>query len=222
MGKIFYKGLSEDDKKEGLFKRLNIIKDKNEELIDRFSTTNKAPKNKINNQSEKLIYDVNHSFAKLRNIDDIKKLSLNSIFNLMKKHRKKFNSLNNLKTRTKDNEKRKKEVLTNVGDIYNELYDIYKSKYSKKIDKLSAKNKTKLNYKQLRLSDEYVYSSEEEQEEQEEQKPTKVDYKTLIKQITDEETDINDEIFKKYFKVKRPSDMLMFLNKTNDTEKKIN
>ena len=57
---------------------------------------------------------------------------------------------------------------------------------------------------------------------QKEQKPIKVDYKTLIKQITDEEKDINDEIFKKYFKVQRPSDMLMFLNKTNDTEKKIN
>ena len=41
----------------------------------------------------------------------------------------------------------------------------------------------------------------------------------MIKQITDEEKDINDEIFKKYFKVQRPSDMLMFLNKTNDTEK---
>ena len=54
---------------------------------------------------------------------------------------------------------------------------------------------------------------------QKEQKPIKVDYKTLIKQITDEEKDINDEIFKKYFKVQRPSDMLMFLNKTNDTEK---
>ena len=53
----------------------------------------------------------------------------------------------------------------------------------------------KLNYKQLRLSDEYLYSSEEEQ------KSIKVDYKTLIKQITDEEKDINDEIFKKYFKV---------------------
>ena len=111
-------------------------------------------------------------------------------------------------------------MLTNVGDIYNEFYDIYKSKYSKKIDKLSAKNKIKLNYKQLRFTDEYLYSSEEEQEEQEEQKPTKVDYKTLIKQITDEETDINYEIFKKYFKNQRPSDMLMFLNKTNDTEKK--
>ena len=72
LGKIFNKGLSEDDKKEGLFKRLENIKDKNEELINRFSTTNKALKNKINNQSKKLMYDVNHSFAELRNIDDIK------------------------------------------------------------------------------------------------------------------------------------------------------
>ena len=47
LGKIFNKGLSEDDKKEGLFKRLENIKDKNEELMNRFSTTNKAPKNKV-------------------------------------------------------------------------------------------------------------------------------------------------------------------------------
>ena len=108
-------------------------------------------------------------------------------------------------------------MLTNVGVTYNELYHIYKSKYSKKIDKLSAKNKIKLNYKQLRLSDEYLYSSEEEQEEQEEQKPTKDDYKTLIKQTIDEETDINDDLFNKFFKFQKPSDMLMLLNKTNDT-----
>ena len=119
LGKIFNKGLSEDDKKEGLFKRLENIKDKNEELINRFTTTNKAPKNKINNQSQKLIYDVNHSFAKLRNIDDIKKLSLDSMFNLMKEYHKKFNSLNKLKPQKENNKKRKQEVLTNVGDIYN-------------------------------------------------------------------------------------------------------
>ena len=71
LGKIFNKGLSEDDKNEGLFKRLENIKDKNEELINTLSTTNKAPKNKINNQSK---YDVNHSFAKLKNIDYIKKV----------------------------------------------------------------------------------------------------------------------------------------------------
>ena len=85
LGKIFNKGLSEDDKKEELFKRLENIKDKNEELINKFSTTNKAPKN-INNQSKKLIHDVNHSFAKVRNTDDIKKFSLDSMFNLMKEH----------------------------------------------------------------------------------------------------------------------------------------
>ena len=86
LGKVFNKRLSQDDKKEGLLKRLENIKDKNEELINTLSTTNKAPKNKINNQSKKLIYDVNHSFAKLKNIDDIKKLSLDSMFSIMKEH----------------------------------------------------------------------------------------------------------------------------------------
>ena len=33
LGKIFNKGLSKDDKKEGLFKRLGIIKDKNEKQL---------------------------------------------------------------------------------------------------------------------------------------------------------------------------------------------
>ena len=59
---------------------------------------------------------------------------------------------------------------------------------TKKINSLDAKNRKKLDYKKLRLSDNYQYSSEEE----EEQKPTKDDYKTLIKQNIDEETDIND------------------------------
>ena len=139
MGKLFKKGLNEEDKKEGVLKGFKNIKDKNEELINTLSSTNKPPKNKTNIQSKKLIYDVNHSFAKLKNIDDIKKLSLDSMFSIMKEHHKKFNTfLNKLKTQTKDNEKRKEEVLNNVGDIYNELYDIYKSKYNKKINSLSA------------------------------------------------------------------------------------
>ena len=95
-----------------MFKRLENIKDKNEELINTLSTTNKAPKNKINNQSKKLIYDVNHSFAKLRNIDDIKKLSLDSMFNLMKEHYKKLNSLINLKPRSRENKNKRLEVIT--------------------------------------------------------------------------------------------------------------
>ena len=59
----------------------------------------------------------------------------------MKEYHEKFNKLNNLKTRTKDNEKRKQEVLISVGDIYNQLYYICKNKCNKKIDSLDAENK---------------------------------------------------------------------------------
>ena len=46
LGKIFNKRLNEEDKKKGLFKRLENIKDKNDELLNTINTTNKAPKNK--------------------------------------------------------------------------------------------------------------------------------------------------------------------------------
>ena len=100
----------------------------------------------------------------------------------------------------------------------NVLYYIYKDKYNKKVNSLNTNDKEWLDYKNLRLSD-YQYLSEEEKEEQEEQKPTKDDYKTLIEQIIDEETNINDDLFNKHFRFQRPSDMLVLLNKTNDTEK---
>ena len=54
----------------------------------------------------------------------------------------------------------------------------------------------RLHYKKLRLSDDYLYSSERE----EEQKSIKDDCKTLIKQIIDEGTNINVDLFNKYFK----------------------
>ena len=47
-----------------------------------------------------------------------------------------------------------------------------------------------------------VFDDETKQDEQKEQKPIKVDYKTLIKQIADEEKYINDEIFKNILKFK--------------------
>ena len=137
----------------------------------------------------------------------------------MYKKLNKFNdeiiSLKNVASRKEEKKELKYQVLSNAKKLYNELYYIYNKKYNKEINSLDTENRTKLDYKKLRLSD-YQYLSEEEQEEQ---KPTKDDYKTLIKQIIDEETDINDDLFNKYFKFQRPSDMLMLLNKTNDTEK---
>ena len=215
--------MSEDDKKEGVLKKLENMKDKNDELLNTINTTNKASKNKINNQSKKLVYNTEHSFSKLKNISDIKKLSLDSMFNLMRKHHKKFISLKNLTPRTENNKKLKQEGLINVGDIYNALYDIYKNKYNKKINSLSTKNRIKLDYKKLRLSDDYLYSSEEEkqkEEQEEKQKETITDANKFNEWVNKQETNINTELFKKYFKIQKLSDMLKYLYQTNDKEKK--
>ena len=147
---------------------------------------------------------------KLRNIDDIKKLSLDPMFNLMREHHKKFTSLNNLVPQTENNKKLKQEVLNNAGNIYNELYYIYKNKYNKKINSLDTKNKIKLDCKNLRLTDDYQYLSEEEQEE------TITDMNEFNKYIAEKETDINNELFTRHFNYQRPSDMLNHLYKTND------
>ena len=125
--------------------------------------------------------------------------------------------MKNISSRKEEKNEQKNQVLFNARKLYNVLYYIYKEKYNKEINSLDTNNKEWPDYKNLRLCD-YLYSSEEEKE-QEEQKTTKDDYKTLIKQIIDEEADINDDLFNKYFKFQRPSDMLTLLNKTNDTEK---
>ena len=121
---------------KGVLKGLKNIKDKNEELINIFSATNKASKNDV------LTYNTKYSFSKLKNIDDIKKLPLDLMFSLMKDHHKKLNSLINLKPRSKENKNKRFEVIVHAGNIYNKLYNIYKSKYYKKVDSLS-------HYKQL-------------------------------------------------------------------------
>ena len=115
-------------------------------------------------------------------------------------------------------------MLNNVGDIYNELFDIYKSKYNKKINSLDAKNKKKLNYKQLRLSDNYLYSSEEEQkeqdkkqEEQEEQGEKPFGLDDLIELIINrEKLPTNDELFKKHYQYEKPILMHKALYNTKD------
>ena len=87
------------------------------------------------------------------------------MFNLMREHYKKLNSLINLKPRTRVNKNKRLAVIVHAGDIYNELYNIYRSKYNKKIHSLIAKNKKNIDYKQLKISGDYRYSSNEEQEE---------------------------------------------------------
>ena len=63
------------------------------------------------------------------------------------------------------------------------MYDIRKSKYIKEIDRLSVENKEKLDYKQLKLTDVYQYSSEEEQEKQEKNKKNKIKNQLIQKKL---------------------------------------
>ena len=66
----------------------------------------------------------------------------------------------------------------------------------KKIDSLSAKNKKKLDYKQLKISGDYRYSSDEEQEEQEKQDKKPFHPEENIEwMISKEDTLVNKEIF---------------------------
>ena len=102
---------------------------------------------------------------------------------------------------------------------------------TKKIDSLSAKDKKKLDYKQLKIISDYLYSSEEEQEEeqerqekQEEQDQKTFDLNKFIEQIINKEgLPINNELFKKHFKLEKPILMYKVLYETNnDKEKKGN
>ena len=128
LGNIFKKGLIKADKKEGLFKRLENIKDKNDELLKIISTTNKAPKNKIYIQSINLIYDNKHSFVKYKDIDDIKELTLDSLYKELNKFNDEIISLKNVASRKEEKKELKYQVLSNAKKLYNELYYIYKKK----------------------------------------------------------------------------------------------
>ena len=163
LGKISNKGLSEDDEKEGLFKRLENIKDKNEELINTINTTNKATKNKINIQSKNLIYNSKYSFLKYKDIDEFKELSLDSFYKKLNKFNNEIVNLRNISSRKEEKKELKYQVLSNAKKLYNVLYYIYKEKYNKEINSLDTSNKEWLDYKNLRLS-EYLYSSEEDEE----------------------------------------------------------
>ena len=89
-----------------------------------------------------------------------------------------------------------------------------------KIDSLSAKNKKKLDYKHLKISGDYQYSSDEEQEEQEEKQDKKpFDLEKTIRMF---DAHVNEEIFQKYFKLQKPSLMYKVLRTLNDKEKNSN
>ena len=114
-----------------------------------------------------LIYNSLHSFTKLKDIYEFKEISLDSMHKKLNHFFKKINKLKAVNSQKDENKVLKSKVLDNNGDLFNELYYIYKDKYNEENDGLNTKNKKVFYYKKLRLTDDYRYESEEEQEEEE-------------------------------------------------------
>ena len=62
---------------------------------------------------------------------------------------KNFNKLKAVNPQTNENKELKPKVLDNVGDLFNDLYYIYKDKYNEEKDGLNTKNKKLLYYKKI-------------------------------------------------------------------------
>ena len=125
----------------------------------------KALRNKIDYQKKNFVYNSHHSFTKFKDINEIKELSLNSMYKTLENCNKKFTDLKNVVPRTKNKENLKEKVLEDVGDLFNDLYYIYKDKCNKEKNNLNTKDKKNLDYKKIRLTNDYEYPSKKEQAE---------------------------------------------------------
>ena len=88
----------------------------------------------------------------------------------------------------------------------------YKVKYNDEKDGLNTKSTRIFYHKKLRLSDDYQYEPEEEKEKEQQtskKSDTKEDNASKFNiWVNEKETDINSEIFQKYFNYQRPSDTI--------------
>ena len=128
LGKIFNKGLDKDDKKEGLFKRLKNIEDKNEEQLKLLSNTNKTS-SYIKNESD-YNYDNNFAFYKFyRDFQNLKDRSLESKYNAISKFFRALNEFKNHKKNTGKTQQCKNRVINNAVELYDNYFDSDKKNF---------------------------------------------------------------------------------------------
>ena len=252
--KIFNKGLSEDDKKEGLLKSLKNIEDKNEKPLEVKDKANENMKEvsdfidqPLSLEAKELIKEIkdiqkNVDYRKLKirggnnidydfgdcktfkelfrdfyykqtTIDDIerKQDEITGVMGALKAYTPRDNKyveaknklVNNVENFYKGREKIIKPFRNKVFPLYrNETYEYQmKAQRETQDEEENRKEKEEKRKKKKKIFP-MVFDDETKQDEQKEQKPIKVDYKTLIKQIADEEKYINNEIFKNILKFK--------------------
>ena len=150
-GNVFNKGLDKDDQKEGLFKRPENIKEKNEELLDAFSAANKVGK-AAKNVSD-FHYDFRYAFYKFyRDFKKFKRMSLGSKYDEINYFYTLLNAfIKTHKWSTTETKNHKNRILNNANQIYNKYFDTYKRSYNS--EKVKEKEKRGRDYKQFEIID---------------------------------------------------------------------
>ena len=107
LGKVFNKGLTEEDKKEGLLKSVKNIGDKDKELLKEIKNQITKESNKKDSKTVKtknsLVYDQNHNFYNYRLDKFVEIPSIESTFDIFETFYKDFVSLKTLEAKTKKN-----------------------------------------------------------------------------------------------------------------------
>ena len=101
-----------------------------------------------------LNYDSNHAFFRFyKGYDEFKEMSLESKYNRMKEFNKLFLNFKSIKIKKNPETQLKKErIMKNVGELYENYYNAYKS-YFDTDDELTEGKKKKVNHKQFELND---------------------------------------------------------------------
>ena len=233
LGKIFNKGLSEDDKKEGLLKRLKNIEDENK------------VKNKVENKNIKEVTDFVDQplrFEAKELINEIKTIQKNVDYRKLKikggnnvdydfsdyrTFKELFRDLYYRNTTIDEAESKQEEfnVVLHLLKRYSPKQDKYVTLKNNLVDNSSkfyeGREKIIEGFKNGLFSFYYDRDYEKRMKYEKEEEKTITGIDEFKKYITEKETKINKELFKNYFPFQTPSALLKDLYKINDKEQNI-
>ena len=125
LGNIFSKRLDKNHQKEKFFKRLENIKDKNEELLNAFIAFNKVSK-AVKNQND-FHYDSRYAFYRFdRDFEKFKRMSPGSEYGELKEFYKLLSDFKSHKPINAERKDRKNRIFNNVKRLYDKYFDTYK------------------------------------------------------------------------------------------------
>ena len=151
-GRIFNRGLDKDDQKEGFFKRLKNIEDKNKAQLKLLSNANKTSSYIITESDYN--YDNNFALYKFyRDFQNFKDRSLESKYNDISKFYSALNKFKNHKTNSDETKQRKNRVINNTLAFYNNYFDSYKKTFNE--TRNEAFDKTTLD--EIKIYDPYQF-----------------------------------------------------------------